>query len=272
MKKITKISNTPISLIDYGRRLWRYKHLIFSFALKDFKAKYAQTRMGALWMVIQPIIALVIFSLFFGELIPLETGDVPYPAFAFSGMILWYFFTALVYNSGTSLINAQELLGKVYFPKLILPFSKALLNSVEVLVSFLLLLILLLIYDITLDIRLLLFPLVVFMILCIGLCIGIWLSAISIKNRDLQHLIPYVLNYGIWLTPVFYPTTVIPEQYRELMYYVNPIATTIDFFRFILFGSTFHWNYLLSFLIVGVALLIGIIYFKKAEKNAADYV
>ncbi|MFT5752332.1 MAG: lipopolysaccharide transport system permease protein [Flavobacteriales bacterium] len=272
MKKKTTITNTPISLKEYGNRLWRFKHLISSFAIKDFKAKYAQTKIGALWMVIQPIIALLIFTLFFGELIQLETGEIPYPAFAFSGMILWYFFTALVYSTGTSLISAQELLGKVYFPKLILPISKAVLNSLEVFISFILLLILLIILEIPLNSKLFLFPVVLLMILSIGLCIGIWLSAISIKHRDLQHLIPYLMNYGIWLTPVFYPTTIIPEQYRALMYYFNPIATTIDFFRYILFDSPFEWNYVLSFIPVLIALIIGVIYFKSAERNAADYI
>jgi lipopolysaccharide transport system permease protein len=272
VKKKTIISNTPISLKEYSQKLWGFKHLIYSFAVKDFKAKYAQTKMGALWMVIQPIIALLIFTLFFGELIQLETGEVPYPAFAFSGMILWYFFTALVYSTGTSLLSAQELLGKVYFPKLILPISKALLNSLEIIISFILLLILLFILDIPLSPKVLLFPISLIMILSIGLCIGIWLSAISIKHRDLQHLIPYLMNYGIWLTPVFYPTTIIPEEYREFMYYLNPIATTIDFFRFILFDSPFQWNYLLSFIPVIIALGLGIIYFKSAERNAADYI
>lgn len=272
MKKKTTITNTPISLKEYGNRLWHFKHLIYSFATKDFKAKYAQTKIGALWMVIQPFIALTIFTLFFDKLIQLETGTVPYPAFAFSGMILWYFFTALVHSTGTSLLSAQELIGKVYFPKLILPISKATLNSFEVFISFILLLILLLILGISLNAKLFLFPIVVLMVLSIGLCIGIWLSAISIKHRDLQHLIPYLINYGIWLTPVFYPTTIIPAQYRDMMYYINPIAISIDFFRYVLFGSPFQLNYLLSFIPVIVALIIGVIYFKSAERNAADYI
>ncbi len=272
MKNKITISNKAIPLKVYVKELWQFKHLIYSFASKEFKAKYAQTKLGAVWMIIQPIIALAIFTLFFDQLIKLETGNIPYPAFAFSGMILWYFFTALIYNVGTSLLNAQEIIGKIYFPKLVLPISRALLNSLEVLVSLVLLVILLAVFQVPLSLKLLLFPLVFFMVLSIGICIGIWLSAICIKYRDLQHLIPYLINYGIWLTPVFYPTTIIPEQYRDTIYYLNPVATTIDFFRYILFDTSFQWKYLLSFIPVILILIFGILYFKKAEKNVADYI
>lgn len=272
MKKQILLDNQPIRLSTYLADLYNYRYLILSFIKKDFKVKYTQTKVGYLWILILPIISLVIFSVLFNELLELETGDVPYPAFAFSGMILWFYFTALVNQCGNSIINAQELIKKTYFPKLILPISKFLSISLELLVSLFLLFVLLLMLKVPISITFLYIPFAVLLIGAIGLTIGIWLSLLSVKNRDLIQIIPYLTNYAIWVTPVFYPTSIIPEPYRDIAYYLNPVAVGIDLFRAILFNTSFNYSYLLCILPVLIFLILGLNFFKQKEGNFSDFV
>lgn len=225
-----------------------------------------------LWLLIQPLIALLIFTVFFDRLIEIDTGTVAYPVFAFSGMILWYFFTNIVNNAGVSLIHGQDLIQKIYFPKLILPIAKIVVATVEFSVAVVLLLVLMLLLNEPISWKSLFLILSVLLVVVIGACIAIWLSLLTVKRRDLQHLIPYLTNYGIWFTPVFYPTSIIPERYIEWMYYINPMASVIDLFRSFLFDYPFNWMYCISFVPIFVFLFYGIVIFKDKERNLADYI
>jgi lipopolysaccharide transport system permease protein len=215
---------------------------------------------------------LVIFSVLFDELLALETGNIPYPAFAFSGMILWFYFTSLVNQCGNSVINAQELIKKTYFPKIILPIAKFLSATLELTVSLFLLLVLLILFEIPIKFSVLYIPAAILLIGTIGFSIGLWICVLSIKNRDMVQIVPYLTNYAIWITPVFYPTTIIPEQYRDIAYYLNPVAVSLDFFRSLIFNSSFDKTLLICAIPVGIFLLIGILYFKRKEGNFADFV
>lgn len=267
----TVINNKAAKFGEYLRSVYQYRQLIFSFAKRDLKARFVQTKLGVLWMIIQPLIALTIFTIFFDQLIHLETGNVPYVAFAFSGMTIWYFFTNMVHSGGTALINSQELIRKVYFPKILLPISKILVSTIEFFVAFSLLIVIMLILGMDFSPKIMLFPIPVLMAVLVGSCVAVWLNILTIKKRDLQHLIPYLTNFGIWVTTVFYPTTLIPEAFREYIYYVNPIATTIDFLRSLLFDLPFHWNFCLSFIPVFFLLILGIRIFKNMERNMVDH-
>ncbi len=267
----TVINNKAVKFGEYLRSVYQYRQLIFSFAKRDLKARFVQTKLGVLWMIIQPLIALTIFTIFFDKLIELETGDVPYVAFAFSGMTIWYFFTNMVHSAGTSLLNSQELIRKVYFPKILLPISKVLVATIEFFVAFSLLIIIMLVLGMDFSPKIVFLPIAILMTVLVGSSVAIWLNILTIKKRDLQHLIPYLTNFGIWVTPVFYPTTLIPEAFREYIYYANPIATTIDFLRSMLFDLPFQWMYCVSFLPVFVLLILGIRTFKNIERNLVDY-
>lgn len=267
----TVINNKSAKFGEYLRSVYDYRQLIFSFAKRDLKARFVQTKLGVLWMIIQPLIALAIFTIFFDQLIQLETGNVPYVAFAFSGMTIWYFFTNIVNSAGTALINSQELIRKVYFPKILLPISKVLVATIEFFVAFSLLIIIMLVLGMDFSPKIVFLPIAIMMTVLVGSCVAIWLNILTIKKRDLQHLIPYLTNFGIWVTPVFYPTTLIPEAFRDYIYYVNPIATTIDFLRSMLFDLPFQWMYCVSFLPVFVLLILGIRTFKNIERNLVDY-
>ncbi len=267
----TIINNKPVPLSDYLRKVYASRALIFSFAKRDLKARFVQTKLGVLWMIIQPLIALTIFTLFFDQLIHLETGNVPYVAFAFSGMTIWYFFTNMINSAGTALIHSQDLIRKVYFLKILLPFSKILVATIEFMVAFILLIIIMLVLRMDFHFQLLLFPVAILMVIIVGSCVAIWLNVLTVRKRDLQHFIPYIANFGIWVTPVFYPASLIPEPMRDFMFYLNPIATAIDFLRAILFNLSFNWMHCLSFIPVFVFLIIGIRIFKNMERNAVDF-
>lgn len=267
----TIINNQEATFREYFRRVYQFRQLIVSFAKRDLKARFVQTKLGLFWMIIQPAIALTIFTIFFDKLIHLETGNVPYVAFAFSGMTIWYFFTNMINSAGTSLLHSQELIRKVYFPRILLPISKIVVATVEFFVAFILLIFMMLVLGVDFQVSWLLFPVAVLMAILVGSCVAIWLNVLTVKKRDLQHFIPYIANFGIWLTPVFYPTTLIPEAFRDAIYYLNPIATTIDFLRSLLFDLPFNWMYCLSFIPVLLLLILGIRIFKNTERNMVDF-
>lgn len=267
----TIINSNPVKFGAYLRSIHSYRHLIFSFAKRDLKTRFVQTKLGFLWMIIQPLIALAIFTIFFDQLIQLETGNVPYVAFAFSGMTIWYFFTNMVNSAGTALINSQELIRKVYFPKILLPISKVVVTTVEFFVAFSLLIIIMLFLGLDFSPKIIFLPVAMVMTILVGSCVAIWLNILTVKKRDLQHLIPYLTNFGIWITPVFYPTSLIPEAFRDYIYFVNPIATTIDFLRSLLFDLPFEWMYFISFIPVFFLLIVGIRIFKNLERNIVDF-
>ncbi len=268
----TIIENKAVPMREYLRRMYRYRSMMFTLARRDLKARYAQTSLGILWAIIQPSIALAIFWVFFEGFIHLETGNIPYPVFAFSGMVLWYYFSGIINNGGTSLIQHQELIRKIYFPRLILPLSKLFTGLVEMLISLVLLTILMIALKVGVSWRLVFIPGIILLVMMTGLMVSVWLSALTVRRRDFQHLIPYLVNYGIWLTPVFYPVTIVPEQYHDWIYLLNPMATAIEMFRWALLGTAFEGYYCLSFVWVFILLVAGIYLFRKTERNIADYV
>lgn len=257
----------------YLRRVWTYRRLVGVFALRDIRAQYAQTLLGVLWAVIKPLMALGIFTIFFGILVPLDDKiQVEYPLFAFSGMVAWYFFTYLITNVGTSVVNAQQLIARVYFPKLILPLAKTFAGLVDFGISMVLMVALMLLWGIRPGWEILLFPIVLLANILVGLSIGIWLSALTSRYRDFHHLLPYLVNFLIWLTPVFYPTTIIPEQYKYFLY-ANPMAGVIAGFRWTLLGDAIpSANYLIGLVPMLFLFLVGIWYFERVERDMVDRV
>lgn len=266
------ITASDSGLWEYLKKVWRYRKLILTFAARDLKVQYAQTFLGILWSAIQPLTGLLIFTFFFGKLISLDTEDIPYPLFAFSGMVAWYFFTYMVGQGGQSLVNSQDLIKKIFFPKLVLPLSKVLVGLVEFAISFVLLIILMLILGGMPGPEVVFFPFFVLLNILVGLVVAIWLSALTLRYRDLQHLIPYLVNFGIWVTPVFYPMTLIPEKYHYLLY-LNPVAGVIAGFRWTLLnGDRPELAYLYSFVPVILLFFAGLFYFQKVEGKTADIV
>lgn len=271
MRQLVKtVSNKKYSLGEYLLDVWNSRELILSFARRDLKIQYAQTYLGILWSVIQPLTGLIIFSFFFQRIIHLPM-DVPYAVFAFTGLMGWFFFTQLIGQAGTVLMNNQALIKKIYFPRLVLPLSKVIVGLIEFSISLVLLIILMLITNCSFSVKIVLLPLVVIANIIAGLSVGIWLSALTIRFRDFHHIIPFLIGFGIWMTPVFYPTTLVPENYNWI-YVFHPVANVISLYRWIFIDATVNWlNLCVSLSLASLMLVTGLIFFIRNEKFIADY-
>lgn len=259
-------------LLRYLSRVWQFRRLILGLARRDLKVQYAQTLLGVFWAVIQPLVGLLVFTLFFGQLIKIDTGGIPYPLFAFSGMVSWYFFTYLIAHAGTALINAQDIMTNLYFPKLVLPLSKVLTGLVEFLISLVLLTAMMLVLGFSPPLVVFALPVFLALNMLCGLTIAIWLSALTVRYRDFKHIIPYLVNFGIWLTPVFYPGTLIPEDFSWVLY-LNPMAGVIAGFRWSLLGGEMpSLLYGLGFIPVMILFVIGLWYFRRVEDAVVDLI
>ena len=224
--RITIINKRQSSLFAYLKRAWNYRAVTMALAKRDLKVRYSQAVLGVLWAVIQPLTGLVIFTIFFGQLLKIQTSGMSYPLFAFSGMVSWFFFSHIVSQAGASLVESQELIRKVYFPKILLLFAKTIVGLVEFGVSVILLIVLMQFMGSFASWSIIFLPLFVLLNIAVGLSVAVWLGALTIRYRDFHHIIPYLVNFGIWLTAVFYPVTLIPPKFGWIMYW-NPMAATI---------------------------------------------
>jgi lipopolysaccharide transport system permease protein len=203
-------------------------------------------------------------------LLKMHIGNIPYALFAFPGMMAWYYFSYVVSQSGTALVQSQQIIQKVFFPKLILPLSKVMTGLVEFCIWFILFLLLMLYYRYPFSINILVLPVAVLLNIIAGLSIAIWLSALTIRYRDAFHIIPYLIGFGIFVTPVFFETAMIPEQYHFLIYF-NPMAGVIALMRWCLLDyGPFSWYYAAGFIPVIILFLTGLYYFRKVEGKMAD--
>lgn len=265
-------ADSNLTAIQYWNRLFEYRAMIYSIALSEIKAQYSQTVLGVLWAALRPLMGLAIYTFFFHYLLKVDTGDLPYHLFAFCGIMPWLYFTYLVGDAGISVMQSKDIIKKVYFPKLILPISKALIGLVDFAIGFLVLFVLMLGSGYLPTYKFVFLPLFIALNVATGLSIGIWLSALTIRYRDFHQIIPYLIGFGIFLTPVFFPTTLIPEQYHFIIY-INPMAGVIEGFRWCLFeGETLSLYYLIGFAPVIILLVSGLFYFKNIEGKMADIV
>jgi lipopolysaccharide transport system permease protein len=258
------------SLLSQIKSIYSYRSFIILFARRDIKTQYSQSVLGILWSFIQALTAILIVNFFFGKLLGLQIGKIPYALFAFPGMVAWYYFSQLVGQAGTSLMQSQHIIKKVFFPKLILPLSKTLAGLVEFSIWFILFLIMLVYYKYPLTINILFLPLALLLIIITGLSVAIWLSALTIRFRDAMYIIPYLIGFGIFVTPVFFETAMIPAQYHYLIYF-NPMAGVIVLMRSCLLGMEFpSWYYCAGIVPVIILFFTGLFYFRKVEGKMVD--
>ncbi len=252
--------------------LLAYRELILQLAYRDLKVKYAQTVLGLLWVFVKPLGQLLILTLVFDKFVAIDTGSIPYPLFALSGMAAWGYFAYLLDYGATSLINNQDIINRIYFPRVILPISKALVALVDMFVLLLLTYLMVAIFGFSPSWKVIFLPFFIIMATVIGLGLALWFSILTIRFRDLQQFIFYILNITMWMTPVAYPATIIPDQYK-LIYYINPMAGIVEGFRWAILGTPFpsSW-FLISFIIMGGLFCWGWHYFHHAEPEIADYI
>ncbi len=255
------------------REIWQYRELLFFLTWRDVKVRYKQTVLGIAWAIIQPLMAMVIFILIFGQLAKLPSEDLPYPVFSYCGLLPWQLFAGTLQKSGTSLVGNAHLITKVYFPRLIIPLSAVASGLVDFAISFGVLLGLMVYFGIATSWSILWLPFIVLFTLLAALAVGVWMSALNVQYRDVQHMIPFIVQVWMFISPVAYSTELIPEGSWRVLYGVNPMTGVIQGFRWALLGGHPPDELMFaSIIVVGVLLLSGLFYFGRTEKTFADVV
>jgi homopolymeric O-antigen transport system permease protein len=258
----------------YWRDLWRYRELLYLLAWRDVTVRYKQTVIGTAWAVIRPVTTMLILVLVFGKVARLPSGGIPYPVLVLTGMLAWQLFAAGLSATSDSLVGSAGLISKVYFPRLIIPLSALAVGIVDFLVTMPLLVALMLWYGVVPTWRMAAFPAFVLLTVLAGLSLGIWMSALAVRYRDVRVLIPFILQFGLYLSPVGYATAVVPVEYRTF-YSLNPMVGVIEGFRWCLLGQAEGLTPLSLGVSVGavtVLLGLGLRYFRWTERSFADVI
>ena len=256
------------------REILEYRDLLFFLVWRDIKVKYKQTALGVIWVILQPILATVLFSVIFGKLTKVPSDGIPYPLFVYSGLLLWNFFSAALNSSGNSLVANSNLITKVYFPRLIIPASATLAGIPDFLISSVIFAGMCIFYNAAPHaVGIILIPLLVVGVIMIAVGCGLWLSALNVEYRDFQYVIPFFIQILMFATPVIYPATLFPEKYRWLLA-LNPMGGIIEAFRALSIGHRpVDWELLLiSMTVIFLIFFTGLLYFKKVERSFADVI
>lgn len=253
--------------------LWRYRELLYFLVWKEVKVRYKQTVLGVTWAVMQPLFAMVVFSVFFGRLAGMPSDGLPYPIFAYCALLPWQLFAYSLTESSNSLVVNQNLITKVYFPRLIIPLSTVLAGLVDFAIAFGVLVVLMGYYGIVPTQAVWTLPLFVLLAVGLALGVGLWLSALNVQYRDVRYTVPFLTQFWLFATPIAYPSSLVPEQWRAL-YGVNPMAGVVEGFRWALLGTTAASGGLLvtSSTVVLAILVSGLYYFRRMERTFADRV
>lgn len=265
------ISSRPYTIAEYLKKLKRYSFLIKVLSLRELKIKYTKTFLGIGWLFLQPLVLVIVYSIFFKNLVRINTGSIPYPSFVFSGLILWYIFTGILSKSTFALLESAELINKVTFPRFIILVSKLLPVLLECAALLLLLFAVLLLTQQPLGLNAITVLFYVVHATVFSFALGLLCSIVVVKFRDGAHVIPFVLNFGIWLTPVFYPVSIIPAAYQPYLLYLNPIAAAIEGIRGALFfNAGISQTSLITFVFSCIFLLFSFYFFVKFEKRLVE--
>ncbi|AVH62354.1 MULTISPECIES: ABC transporter permease [unclassified Nostoc] len=260
---------------QYWKDLWRYRELFYFLAWRDILVRYKQTMIGMLWALIRPFLTMIVFSVIFGNLAKLPSeGTAPYPILVFAALLPWQFFSSALSECSNSLISNANLISKVYFPRLIVPASSVIVSFVDFLVSAIILLGLMAWYNFVPNWQILLLPLFIGIAFAASLGVGLWLAALNVEYRDFRYIVPFIVQFGLYVSPVGFSSSIVPEQWR-LLYYLNPMVGVIDGFRWAILGgdSKLYWTgFTLSLGLVALLLVSGIWYFRKMERTFADVI
>jgi homopolymeric O-antigen transport system permease protein len=255
------------------RELWKFRELLYFLIWRDLKVRYKQTVLGAAWAIIQPLLTMLVFSLFFGKLARVPSDGVPYPLFAFTGLVPWTFFANAITQSSNSLIGSQHLITKVYFPRLVIPIASVLSGILDFVIAFVVLIGMILYYGITPGITILTIPFFFLIALITALGTGLWLSALNVEFRDVRYIVPFLSQFWLFSTPVAYPSSLLAERW-QIIYALNPMVGVVEGFRWALLQTPNPPAPVLAVsTITAIFLLIsGALYFKRMERTFADVV
>lgn len=258
--------------LDLGA-LWRHRELVLVLTLRDIQILYKQAAIGAAWAIVQPVMAVIIFTLIFGMFARMPSDGVAYPVFAFAGVLPWNYFAEAVRRSGTGLVTDAELVRKVYFPRLITPFANVLSPLVDFAVAFLVLLVVMAFYGVAPSWKLLAVIPLILICTALALAIGLWLGPINVRFRDVKHTLPFMLQLWMYASPIVYPLSMVPEQWRGL-YALNPMVGVIEGFRWAILdrGQPDLWALSVSGGMILVLLFGGLVFFRRMERSFADVI
>lgn len=255
------------------RELWQYRELLYFLVWRDVKVHYKQSVLGVAWAIIKPVVTMIVFSVIFGNLLAVSSGDVPYPVFTYTALLPWTLFATGVTQAGVGLVSNAHLISKVYFPRLLVPLANVLGTLVDFAIAFVVLLALMLYYGITPGWAILALPFFLLMALLAALGIGLWLSALQVRYRDIGHITPFLVQIGMFATPIAYPITLVPARWQSL-YSLNPMVTVVEGFRWALLERAPVPGHLLviATLVVVCVFISGLFFFRRAERDFVDVV
>jgi lipopolysaccharide transport system permease protein len=285
MKQSTSTDNVLVLKPSKGwtklnlRDLWIYRELVYFLTWRDLKVRYKQTALGAAWAILQPLITMVVFSIFFGGLLKVSSEGIPYPVFSYTALLPWGIFSKSLTDAGRSLVMNRSMITKIYFPRLVIPLSSVLSSVVDFAIAFVVLLGLIYYYNNFGDYQfvitpaVLTLPLFLLLALVTALGVGLWLSALNVNYRDVGYVLPFLTQIWFYITPIVYPSSTVPEQY-QLLYSLNPMVGVVEGFRWALLGvQTAPGPMVAVSSIVAVLMLVsGLFYFRRMERTFADIV
>lgn len=272
-KPITVIEPSKGLIAVKFREFWEYRELLYFLIWRDIKVRYKQTALGAAWAILQPFMTMVVFTIFFGRLAKMPSDGIPYPIFAYCALLPWQLFAKALTDSSNSLVANQNLITKVYFPRLVVPTSAVLSGLVDFAIAFVVLLGMMVYYGVFPDLRVLTLPLFLLMAIITALAVGLWLSALNVQYRDVRHTTPFLVQFWLFATPIAYPSSLVPEPWRVFLG-LNPMAGVVEGFRWALLRKDVELGpmMIVSWVMVALLLITGLIYFRRMEKTFADVV
>lgn len=259
---------------QYWQDLWRYRELFYFLAWRDILVRYKQTAIGIAWALIRPFLTMVVFTVVFGQLAKLPSEGAPYPILVFSAMLPWQFFSNSLSECSNSLITNANLLSKVYFPRLVVPTSAVVVSFVDFMISGMILLALMAWYNFVPTWRILTLPLFIAVAFAASIGAGLWLASLNVQYRDFRFIVPFIVQFGLYISPVGFSSSIVPQQWR-FIYSLNPMVGVIDGFRWAILGGNSQLylpGFILSMALVFLLLVSGIWYFRKMERTFADVI
>jgi len=256
----------------YWADLWRYRELFYFLSWRDILVRYKQTVIGIAWSVIRPLLTMLVFTIIFGRIAKLPSDNAPYPILVFTALLPWQFFSTALSEASNSLISNQNMISKIYFPRIIIPSSTIIVSLTDFSISFILLAITMAIYRFVPNWKIVFIPLFLLLAMISSLGMGFLFSALNVKYRDFRYIIPFIVQFGMYISPVGFSSSIVPERWRFL-YSINPMVGVIDGFRWAIIGKgiSFYWpGFILSIVLTFLIAIWGFWYFRKTEKTFAD--
>lgn len=254
------------------KELWQYRELLYFLTWRDIKVRYKQTALGAAWAIIQPLMTMIVFTIFFGKLVTNTGVPYPYQIFAYVGLLPWNYFSQSIAQSSNSLVGSANLITKIYFPRLVVPLSGVVSGLIDFALAFVVLIGMMVFYRVEVTWKLITMPLFLLLAMIIALGVGLWLSALNVEYRDVRYVVPFLTQFWLFATPVAYPSRLLAEPWRTL-YGLNPMVGVVEGFRWSLLNSSLDWPMLAISISVAILLLVsGAFYFRRMEKTFADVV